>query len=272
MQNPLSNTSSDINGETSSEKPSLFTKDLVVTYPNKTCAVNGVSMNLFLNKVTTLIGPSGCGKTTFLRTLNRINDEYGCIYEGRVQHGDTDILSLKGDALHRLRGQKVGYVMQKPVPFSGKTILEDVTIPLQAIGIKKKSILLERAEEVLRKVFLWAEVSSRLNTLSTELSGGQQQRLCIARAIINVPDLLLLDEPCSALDPKSTFKIEELIKELKRDHTLVVVTHNMQQAQRVGDFTAFFYEGSLVEYASTRQLFNNPTEELTKHYIQGDFS
>ncbi len=250
----------------------ISVKDLSVTYANSVHAVKNISMEIVQNKVTTLIGPSGCGKTTFLRTLNRINDDFGCTYRGDVRLGELNILSLTGDDLYRLRGQQVGYVMQKPVPFSGKTILEDVTLPLQSIGVKKKSTLRDYAEDALKKVSLWDEVSDRLNTLSTELSGGQQQRLCIARAVINAPQVLLLDEPCSALDPKSTFKIEELIKNLKKEHTLVVVTHNMQQAQRVGDYSAFFFEGSLVEYSSTRELFNNPKAELTKHYIQGDFS
>lgn len=162
--------------------------------------------------------------------------------------------------------------MQKPVPFSGKTVFQDVSMPLRAMGIKDKAVLREKVEYALRKAALWDEVKNRLGDLSTSLSGGQQQRLCIARSIINTPKVLLLDEPCSSLDPKSTQLIENLIVELAADHTVALVTHNMQQAQRVASYTAFFYEGVLVEYDETSALFSNPSDKLTADYIVGKFS
>ncbi len=254
------------------ENPVLEVENLSVVYGNGNKGIENISMDVACNQVTALIGPSGCGKSTFLRTLNRINDLFQCRYSGSVRFNNTELLTLGHFELCRLRGHDIGYVMQKPVPISGKTILNDIALPLTSVGIKDKDFIYERVKDVLKRVALWDEVSDRLKTQSAELSGGQQQRMCIARAIINAPKVLLLDEPCSALDPKSTFKIEELIRNLKEQHSIIIVTHNMQEAQRVAENTAFFYEGNIVEYGSTDQVFNAPHKPLTKEYIQGSFS
>ena len=255
------------------ENKSIETIGFGVTYPNGVIGCHDVNMAVATNKVTAIIGPSGCGKSSFLKGLNRLNDEFGCRYKGSVVLADgTDVMSLNSYDLCILRGERVGYVMQKPVPFSGKTIFQDVSMPLRAMGIKDKRTLREKVESALRKAALWDEVQDRLDDLSTSLSGGQQQRLCIARAIINTPQILLLDEPCSSLDPKSTQLIESLIVELASEHTVVLVTHNMQQAQRVAEYTSFFYEGSLIEYDYTATIFSNPSNQLTADYIIGKFS
>lgn len=254
------------------KSPVIEVENLSVVYGNGNKGVENISMDVAFNQVTALIGPSGCGKSTFLRTLNRINDLFACRYSGSVRFNESELLKLSHFELCKLRGYDIGYVMQKPVPISGKTILSDIALPLTSVGIKDKDFIYERVKDVLKKVALWDEVSDRLKTQSSELSGGQQQRMCIARAIINAPKVLLLDEPCSALDPKSTFKIEELIRNLKEEHSIIIVTHNMQEAQRVAENTAFFYEGSMVEYGATDQVFNAPLKPLTKEYIQGSFS
>jgi len=244
-----------------------------VSYPNGVIGCKNISMSFAANEVTAIIGPSGCGKSSFLKGLNRLNDEFGCDYTGSVVLEDgTDITRLNIYDLCILRGEKVGYVMQKPVPFSGKTIFQDVSMPLRAMGLKSRKTLHDKVKAALIKAALWDEVHNRLDNLSTSLSGGQQQRLCIARAIINTPQILLLDEPCSSLDPKSTQLIESLIVELASEHTVVLVTHNMQQAQRVAQRTAFFYEGRLIEYDMTSTIFSNPADQLTADYIIGKFS
>ncbi|MBF0170394.1 MAG: phosphate ABC transporter ATP-binding protein [Nitrospinae bacterium] len=244
-----------------------------VVYPNKVVGCKSVDIVFPKNEVTALIGPSGCGKSSFLKGLNRLNDEFGCTYTGSVVMADgTDVMTLDPYELCLLRGDRIGYVMQKPVPFSGKTIQQDVAMPLLASGVRDKRIIRERVQRALEKAALWDEVHDRLDALSTALSGGQQQRLCIARAIVNAPEILLLDEPCSALDPKSTQLVEQLMIELAAEHTIVLVTHNMQQAQRVAERTAFFYEGRLVEYDTTQNMFSNPKENLTADYIIGKFS
>jgi phosphate transport system ATP-binding protein len=251
----------------------LTTTDFTVVYPNGVVGCRGVDIAFPKNEVTALIGPSGCGKSSFLKGLNRLNDEFGCQYAGSVTLADgTDIMRMDPYELCLLRGDRIGYVMQKPVPFSGKSILQDVAMPLRAIGVTDRDLIRERVENALKKAALWDEVHSRLDALSTALSGGQQQRLCIARSIVNTPEILLLDEPCSALDPKSTQLIEQLMIDLAQEHTLVLVTHNMQQAQRVAERTAFFYEGDLVEYDYTNNIFSNPKEALTADYIIGKFS
>lgn len=255
------------------ERKALNVTNFTVTYPNKFVGCRNISLSFPANEVTALIGPSGCGKSTFLKGLNRLNDEFGCNYSGTVVMNDgTDIMTLNPYDLCILRGERIGYVMQKPVPFSGKSIQQDVAMPLRAVGISNKDQVYERVKAALIKAALWDEVHDRLDTLSTSLSGGQQQRLCIARAIINTPSILLLDEPCSSLDPKSTQLIESLIVDLASEHTIVLVTHNMQQAQRVATRTAFFYEGRLIEYNYTSTIFSNPTEKLTADYIIGKFS
>lgn len=255
------------------ERKAIETVGLGVTYPNKVVGCQNVSLAFPANEVIAIIGPSGCGKSTFLKALNRLNDEFDCSYTGSVLLEDgVDVMSLDPYELCILRGESVGYVMQKPVPFSGKTIFQDVSMPLRALGVRSRRILAEKVKAALQRAALWDEVHDRLDDLSTSLSGGQQQRLCIARAIINTPKILLLDEPCSSLDPKSTQLIESLIVDLAKDHTVILVTHNMQQAQRVARYTAFFYEGKLIEYDETSTIFSNPENRLTADYIIGKFS
>ncbi len=255
------------------ENKAIETFDFSVKYPNGVLGCDSISMPFAANEVTAIIGPSGCGKSTFLKGMNRLSDEFNCTYQGSViMKNGTDVMNLDPYELCLLRGNKIGYVMQKPVPFSGKTILQDVSMPLRANMEPDGGNVYDKVKSALEKAALWDEVHDRLNDLSTSLSGGQQQRLCIARAIINAPEILLLDEPCSSLDPKSTQLVENLILELASDHTIMIVTHNMQQAQRVAQRTAFFYEGKLIEYDFTNAIFNNPSDELTGDYIVGKFS
>ena len=219
--------------------------------------------------VTAFIGPSGCGKSTFLRCLNRMNDiipdtkvDGHILLDGNDVYGaGTDIVDLR---------RRVGMVFQKSNPFP-KSIMENVAYGLKINGMAPKSQLPERVEKALRRAALWDEVKDRLETSAMGLSGGQQQRLCIARAVAVEPEVLLMDEPCSALDPIATGKVEELIHELKRDFTIVIVTHNMQQAARVSEFTAFFMLGRLVEHDRTEKLFTNPGQKITEDYITGRF-
>ncbi len=219
--------------------------------------------------VTSLIGPSGCGKSTFLRTLNRMNDIIDHTkVEGKVQVHGQDIYS-DGVDVTELR-KRIGMVFQKPNPFP-KSIFENVAYGPRIHGEKNKARLQEIVERSLKRAALWDEVKDRLNVSGVELSGGQQQRLCIARALAVDPEILLMDEPASALDPKSTIKIEDLIAELRGEYTIVIVTHNMQQAARVSDYTAFFYEGHLVEFGITDKLFTKPKLKQTEDYITGRF-
>lgn len=232
-------------------------------------ALKNINLPIYDKKVTALIGPSGCGKTTLLRCLNRIHDLYpGNRYEGKILldgknilDGDTDLILLR---------TKVGMVFQKPTPFP-MSIFDNVAYGLRLQGIKNKTELQDRVEEALKNAALWEEVKDRLNVSAFSLSGGQQQRLCIARTIAVRPEVVLFDEPTSALDPISTAKIEELIVELKKDHTIVIVTHNMQQAARVSDYTAFMYLGELIEFDSTDIIFTKPNHKLTEDYISGRF-
>jgi len=232
-------------------------------------ALSDINIKIPEKCVTALIGPSGCGKSTFLRTLNRMNDLIDNVrIEGTVNIDDEDIYNSTTDIV-KLR-KKVGMIFQKSNPFP-KSIYENVAFGPRVNSINKKSDLDEIVEKSLIRSALWDEVKDDLNKSGLSLSGGQQQRLCIARALAVDPEILLMDEPASALDPISTAKIEELIYELKKDYTIVIVTHNMQQAARVSDFTAFFYVGSLVEYDKTRKIFTNPTHKQTEDYITGRF-
>jgi len=232
-------------------------------------ALKGISMGMKKNTVTALIGPSGCGKSTYLRLFNRMNDLIDNVrIEGEVLLDDKNIYS-KDTIPDELR-KKVGMVFQKPNPFP-KSIFENVAYGLRVNGITHKTFLEERVERSLKQAALWEEVKDKLKKSAFALSGGQQQRLCIARALAIEPSVLLMDEPASALDPISTAKIEELIYELKRDYTIVIVTHNMQQAGRVSDNTAFFYLGELVEYDDTKKIFTNPKDIRTQNYITGRF-
>ncbi|WP_299756049.1 phosphate ABC transporter ATP-binding protein PstB [uncultured Pontibacter sp.] len=232
-------------------------------------ALKGINIAMEEKAVTAFIGPSGCGKSTFLRTFNRMNDYIdGFRVEGQILLDGKDIYQ-KEVRVDELR-KEVGMVFQKPNPFP-KSIFENVVYGLKIQGIKKKSVLEEAAEQSLRNAALWEEVKDKLDKSALALSGGQQQRLCIARALAISPSVLLMDEPASALDPISTAKIEELIYELKNDYTIVIVTHNMQQAGRVSDYTAFFYMGELVEFNKTKTMFTSPKDERTQNYITGRF-
>jgi phosphate transport system ATP-binding protein len=220
--------------------------------------------------VTAIIGPSGCGKSTFLRTLNRMHDlAPGARVQGRVALFEQDLYAPHMDPT--LVRRRVGLVFQKSNPFPTMSVAENVTAGLRLNGVRDKSLLRERLEQTLRMAALWDEVKDRLHASALSLSGGQQQRLCIARALAIEPEVLLMDEPASALDPLATAKIEALILELRKKFTIVIVTHNMQQAARVSDFTAFFHLGLLVEFDQTRKIFTNPAHPKTEDYVTGRF-
>jgi phosphate transport system ATP-binding protein len=235
----------------------------------ETQALDDISLNIAEKRVTAFIGPSGCGKSTLLRCFNRMNDLVdGCKVTGRVRLNGRDILAPDTDVPDLRR--KVGMVFQKPNPFP-KSIYENVAYGLRIQGVKRRSHLDGTIEWALRGAALWDEVKNRLDESAFVLSGGQQQRLVIARAIAVRPEVILLDEPCSALDPIATLKIEELINELKKQFTIVIVTHNMQQAARVSDFTAFMYLGRMIELGETDQVFTNPRKKRTEDYITGRY-
>ena len=232
-------------------------------------ALKNISMSIGSNEVVAFIGPSGCGKSTFLRLFNRMNDLIpGSRLEGKIEIDGKDIYGkdINVDVLRK----NVGMVFQRPNPFP-KSIYENVAYGLRVNGVKDESFISERVEQSLRGAALWNEVKDKLKKSAYALSGGQQQRLCIARAMANSPSVLLMDEPASALDPISTAKKEELLHEIKKDYTIVIVTHNMQKATRVSDKTAFFYLGSLIEYDATSKMFTNPSKEETQNYITGRF-
>jgi len=231
-------------------------------------ALKGIDMEIKKNEITALIGPSGCGKSTFLKTLNRMNDlEDGVKVTGRIHLDGVDIYKEMDSITLRHR---VGMVFQQPNPFP-KSIYDNVAYGPRIYGIRKKSQLDEIVERSLRQAAIWDELKDRLNKSALGLSGGQQQRLCIARTLAVQPDVILMDEPTSALDPISTMKIEDLALELKKDYTIVIVTHNMQQASRISDKTAFFLLGELIEYGETTELFANPKNPKTEEYITGRF-
>jgi len=241
----------------------------VDVYYGENHVLKDVSMSIKENTVTAFIGPSGCGKSTFLRTLNRMNDYIETFRKkGKVYIDGIEIYDRKV-RVEDLR-RKVGMVFQKPNPFP-KTIFENVAYGLRIHGMTDKREVNERVEKSLKQAALWSEVKDKLSKPALSLSGGQQQRLCIARTLAIKPSIILMDEPASALDPISTAKIEELIHELKEKYTIVIVTHNMQQAARVSDRTAFFYLGELVEYDRTSEIFTNPSKKQTENYITGRF-
>ncbi|CAM3881347.1 phosphate ABC transporter ATP-binding protein PstB [Cohnella lubricantis] len=246
----------------------FYTKNLSVYYGEKQ-AVRKVSMEFPNREVVALIGPSGCGKSTFLRSLNRMNDLIPAArIEGEVWIGGDNICDPNTDVV-RLR-QRIGMVWQRANPFH-KSIYENVAFGARYHGTRNRKELAALVEQCLRKTALWDEVKDRLHQSALALSGGQQQRLCIARSLAVRPSILLMDEPASALDPVSTAKIEELIAELKKDYSIVIVTHNMQQAARISDKTAFFFLGDLIEYDDTQKMFTNPTRKSTDDYISGRF-
>lgn len=241
----------------------------VNAYYGENHVLKDISLSIRENTVTAFIGPSGCGKSTFLRTLNRMNDYIESFRKkGKVLIDGKEIYD-KDVRVEELR-RKVGMVFQKPNPFP-KTIYENVAYGLKIHGMKNKDEIDSRVEKSLRQAVLWSEVKEILDQPALSLSGGQQQRLCIARTLAVKPDIILMDEPASALDPLSTAKIEELIHELKQKYTIVIVTHNMQQAARISDRTAFFYLGELVEYDKTSVIFTNPSHKQTENYITGRF-
>jgi phosphate transport system ATP-binding protein len=250
------------------EEPVVSTQDVHLYYGG-TEALFGITMDFPRNLVTALIGPSGCGKSTLLRCLNRMNDLIDDVRTtGSIVLDGQNILDPALDVIELRR--RVGMVFQRPTPFP-KSIYENVAYGLRIAGINQRAILDETVEKSLRRAALWDEVKDRLQESALGLSGGQHQRLCIARAIAVSPEIILMDEPCSALDPRSTARIEELIGELRGEYTLITVTHNMQQAARVSDYTAFLYEGKLIEYGTTEQVFTTPVKKETEDYITGRF-
>ncbi len=256
--------------EPEQEQPVAFqVRDLSIWYGAKQ-AVCGASLDIRRNHVTAIIGPSGCGKSTFLRCLNRMHELVpNTRVEGRILFEGTDLYGASVDPVTIRR--RIGMVFQKSNPFPTMSIQENVVVGLRLNGVRNRKILDEQTEKALRMAALWDEVKDDLRKPGMSLSGGQQQRLCIARAIAVEPEVLLMDEPASALDPIATMKVEELIDELKEKYTIVIVTHNMQQAGRVSDQTAFFYMGRLIEMGDTTQIFTNPREKRTEDYITGRF-
>lgn len=251
-------------------------KDFNFTYAGvEAPSLKNITLPIKRNKITALIGPSGCGKSTLLRSMNRIHDLYpGNQYQGEInlyrENGKENILKIKKENDFIKLRQQVGMIFQKPTPFP-MSIFDNVAYGLRLAGIKNKSELEERVEKALKGAAIWNETKDRLHTSALGMSGGQQQRLCIARAVALKPEVLLFDEPTSALDPISTGAIEELIAELKKEVSVVIVTHNMQQASRLSDYTAFMYLGDLIEYDTTDTIFMNPSQKLTEDYITGRF-
>ncbi|WP_151899520.1 phosphate ABC transporter ATP-binding protein PstB [Sulfurimonas hydrogeniphila] len=258
--------------------PVMNIKKFSFTYPGADePSLKNINLSIEKNKITALIGPSGCGKSTLLRSMNRIHDLYpGNKYDGKIELLNEatgkyqNILEIKKENEFIELRQKVGMIFQKPTPFP-MSIFDNVAYGLKIAGIKNKSELADRVEAALKGSALWKEVHDRLNKSAMGLSGGQQQRLCIARAVAVKPEVILFDEPTSALDPISTSAIEELLVELKKDVSIAIVTHNMQQASRISDYTAFMYLGDLIEFDKTENIFLNPKEKKTEDYITGRF-
>ena len=260
-------TLSAINGAAQGEKTKIDIRDLSFFY-GQTKSLKNITLALYDRKVTAFIGPSGCGKSTLLRAINRIYELYpNQRAEGTVTLDGEDILAVKDLNLLRAR---IGMVFQKPTPFP-MSIYDNVAFGIKLYERLPRSEMEGRIEDALTRAALWGEVKDKLNASGLSLSGGQQQRLCIARTVATRPEVILLDEPCSALDPISTAKIEELIDELSADYTIVIVTHNMQQASRASDYTAFMYLGELVEYGATEKIFTAPDNKRTEQYITGRF-
>lgn len=250
------------------KKIKIHTEHLKVSYHTKK-VINDISLGFPENSITAIIGPSGCGKSTLLRCMNRLFElipnvavSGNVIFEDKnIYEADTDLVALR---------RKIGMVFQKPNPFP-KSIYDNIAYGLKINGMGNKKEISQRVEESLIAAGIWDEIKDRLHDSALQLSGGQQQRLCIARTIAVKPEVILMDEPCSALDPSSTFKVEELMIELKKDFTILLVTHNMQQAARSSDFTGFLYMGDLIEFGETKPIFTNPKEKLTEDYISGRF-
>ncbi|MHB8905809.1 MAG: phosphate ABC transporter ATP-binding protein PstB [Melioribacteraceae bacterium] len=236
-------------------------------YYGKNQVLKNISLDIPKNKVVAIIGPSGCGKSTFLRSLNRMHEVVGGSIKGEILLDGEDL--TKTDPV--LLRKRVGMVFQKPNPFPSMSIFNNVAAGLKLNGVRNKKQITPIVEKCLRQAALWEEVKNNLNDSGANISGGQQQRLCIARTLAVNPEVILMDEPASALDPISTTKIEDLIFELKKDYTIVIVTHNMQQAARVSDYTAFFYMGELIEFSDTKKMFTSPDKQQTEDYIRGRF-
>jgi phosphate transport system ATP-binding protein len=248
--------------------PIVQSRNLCLYYGKKQALID-ITMDFPRHDVTALIGPSGCGKSTFLRCLNRMNDLIDDVSTtGSIEFDDQNIIDPSLDVIELRR--RVGMVFQKPTPFP-KSIYENVAYGMRIAGYRNKSQMDETVEKSLRRAALWDEVKDRLHDSALGLSGGQHQRLCIARTIAVNPEIILMDEPCSALDPRSTTRIEDLIGELRGEYTIIIVTHNMQQAARVSDWTAFLYEGVLIEFGPTKRLFTKPNKKETEDYITGRF-
>jgi len=246
----------------------IETKNLNLWYDDNQALID-INLKIKPNKVTALIGPSGCGKSTLIRCFNRMNDVItGCKIKGEVFFHDKNIYDASIDAVEIRK--KIGMVFQKPNPFP-KTIWENIAYGPRVQGLRDKKKLDIIVKKSLKDAALWDEVNDRLNDSAMGLSGGQQQRLCIARSLAIEPEIILMDEPCSALDPIATAKIEDLINKLKKEYTVIIVTHNMQQAARVSDYTAYMYLGKMIEYGETKQIFESPKEDLTEKYITGRF-
>src|SRR5579885_2980533 len=264
MKTPVANVSSVDKG-----RYKLVAENIIASYDD-IVAVKNISMKFKDKAVTALIGPSGCGKTTFLRCLNRMHElTKNAKVTGKVLLDGEDLYSNAVDPI--INRRKIGMVFQKPNPFPTMSIYDNVAAGLKLNGINKKNVIDEIVEGCLKMVYLWDEVKNDLKKPGMSLSGGQQQRLCIARALAIQPEVLLMDEPASALDPIATQKIEEMINELKKEYTIIIVTHNMQQAVRISDYTGFMYLGDLVEFGETKQIFENPRNEITAKYVQGQF-
>ena len=257
-------------GDVFANKRFKMVAENVNVYYGDVRAVKDISLSFPENSITSLIGPSGCGKTTFLRCLNRMHDMTpGSRVEGRVMIDKTDLYDDSIDPIYHRR--KVGMVFQKPNPFPTMSIYDNVVSGVRLNGVRDRAILDEIVEDCLKMAYLWDEVSGDLRKPAIELSGGQQQRLCIARALAIQPEVLLMDEPASALDPIATQKIEETISDLSSEYCIIIVTHNMQQAIRCSDYTAFMYLGDLIEHNRTNNIFHNPKNELTAKYVEGQF-
>jgi len=243
----------------------LEIKNLSVSYGDK-LVIKDLSMDIKKNKITAVIGPSGCGKSTLLTTINLLLEENGGQFTGQILFNGKDILSYEKKDVRRM----IGMVFQKPTPFPF-SVYKNLTYAPKYYGIRDKKKLKDIVENTLKRVGLYEELKDELNRSATKLSGGQQQRLCIGRALTVEPEILLLDEPCSALDIKNTANIERLLKELSKDYTIVIVTHNLSQAKRISDYTAFILDGKLIEYDETKKIFSNPKDRRTKEYVEGIF-
>ncbi len=241
----------------------------VNAYYGKQHVLKNIELDIPRNSIYAFIGPSGCGKSTLLRSINRLNDLIPSFYlEGEIKIGETKVYSTNGKKFVEGLRKNIGMVFQQPNPLP-MTIMQNMLLPIKEHYSDKQEKMVEAATKKLMEAGLYEEVKDRLNKNAMKISGGQQQRLCIARALMLEPELLLFDEPCSALDPVSTFKIEELLMELKSKYTIIMVTHNMEQARRISDYTVFFYNGEIIEHNETLELFSNPQKELTQKYIKG---